>query len=156
MTKISASLLLCVNSFLCHSREGGERSDRLVNPWPDPSERTIHAETRRRGGIALRTLRPLREIFWFTQSAQRSQRVNISAARRSRFLRVSASLRLRGNDKMGWRCNTKPLPFRGGVGVGAVSHALRFPTAPTQRSFWLGPGDRAAALASPEGEGRSV
>ena len=152
MTEISASLLLCVNPFLCHSREGRERSDRQVKPWPDPSERTIHAETGRRGGIALRTLRPLREIFWFTQSAQRSQRVNISAARRSRFLHVSAPLRLRGNDKMGWGCDVKPLPFRGGVGVGAVSHALRFPTAPTQRSFWPSPGDRAAAPPSPKGE----
>jgi hypothetical protein len=86
MTEISAFLRLYVNPFLCHFRESG-------GSWPYLFEKVVHAETQRRGGITLRTLRPLREIFGFTQSAQRSQRMMKCAARRSRFLRVSASPR---------------------------------------------------------------
>jgi hypothetical protein len=33
----NASLRLCVNSLICHSRESGERSDRQVNPWTELS-----------------------------------------------------------------------------------------------------------------------
>ena len=138
MTKISASLRLCVNPFYCHSREGGESSDRQVNPWPDLLDK------------------------WFAQRHKGTKSllcafVPLCESKMScvwKYLTMDS--RLRGNDKIGCGSNTKPLPFRGGVGVGAVSHALRFPTAPTQRGFWLGPGDRAAALPSPEGEGRRV
>jgi hypothetical protein len=106
-TKISASLRLCVNPSDYHSRksrgpwpglseirfarrhEGTKRLLRVfvslceLKAWPN----FVHAETRRRGGMTLRTLR---EITWFTQSSQRSQRVIECAARRSHFLHASA------------------------------------------------------------------
>ena len=77
MTKISASLRLCVNPFPCHSREGGD-------PWPDLQVGASVFSRRGAEGAEqlLRVSAPLRDPLFWTAQAMDS--------------------RLRGNDKLGW------------------------------------------------------